>query len=109
MDRKNREKEMASGLLTSVCFPAEHVVTGFLLLTGSAEDIALDIPVMVEDLAMFFVRAVVDEVVAPFRLEEIENQYERSIGSKVLNISRSLLNARLSGERILRCWGWRWV
>jgi len=32
MDRKNREKEMASALLTSPSFPAEHFVTGFLLL-----------------------------------------------------------------------------
>ena len=107
MDRKNREKEMASVLLTSLSFPAEHVVTGFLLLIESAEDTALDIPAVVEVLAMFLARAVVDEVLAPFHLEEIENQCEEpdKICGKVLNLSRSLLKARLSGERILRCWG----
>lgn len=107
MDRKNREKEMASVLLTSLCFPAEHVVAGFLLLIETAEDTALDIPAVVEVLAMFLARAVVDEAIAPFHLEEIESQCEGpdSIGIKVLNLSRSLLKARLSGERILRCWG----
>lgn len=107
MDRKNREKEMASVLLSSLCLPAEHVMTGFLLLIESAEDAALDIPAIVEDLAMFLARAVVDEVLAPFHLEELANHCEEpdSIGSKVLNLARSSLRARLSGERILRCWG----
>ncbi|KAJ6412443.1 hypothetical protein OIU84_005487 [Salix udensis] len=78
MDRKNREKEMASVLLSSLCFPSDDAVIGFIMLIESADDTALDNPVVVEDLAMFLARAVVDE---------------------------SSLKARLSGERILRCWG----
>lgn len=107
MDRKNREKEMASILLSSLCFPADDVVNGFLMLIESADDTALDIPVVVEDLAMFLARAVVDEVLAPQHLEEIGNQLLNpdSIGSRVLQMAKSLLKARLSGERILRCWG----
>ncbi|KAJ4967196.1 hypothetical protein NE237_019045 [Protea cynaroides] len=107
MDRKNREKEMASVLLTSLCFPVDDVVSGFVMLVESADDTALDNPVVVEDLAMFLARAVVDEVLAPNHLEEIGNQCvgHDSIGSKVLQMARSLLRARLSGERILRCWG----
>ncbi|XP_026656618.1 MA3 DOMAIN-CONTAINING TRANSLATION REGULATORY FACTOR 2 isoform X1 [Phoenix dactylifera] len=107
MDRKNREKEMASVLLSSLCFPADDIVTGFVLLIESAEDAALDIPAIVEDLAMFLARAVVDEVLAPLHLDEMGNQCggPDSIGSKVLRLACSLLGARLSGERILRCWG----
>ncbi|RVW94922.1 Programmed cell death protein 4 [Vitis vinifera] len=102
-----KEKEMASILLSSLCFPADDVVNGFVMLIESADDTALDIPVVVEDLAMFLARAVVDEVLAPQHLEEIGSQClsPDSIGSKVLQMAKSLLKARLSGERILRCWG----
>ncbi|GFZ09986.1 MA3 domain-containing protein [Actinidia rufa] len=107
MDRKNREKEMASVLLSSLCFPADDMVNGFVMLIESADDTALDIPVVVEDLALFLARAVVDEVLAPFHLDEIGSQClgPDSIGNKVLQMAKSLLKARLSGERILRCWG----
>lgn len=107
MDRKNREKEMASVLLSSLCFPTEDVVSGFTMLIESADDTALDIPAAVEDLAMFLARAAVDEVLAPQHLEEIGSQLSEvnSIGNKVVQMAKSLFNARLSGERILRCWG----
>lgn len=107
MDRKNREKEMASVLLSSLCFPADDVVNGFVMLIDSADDTALDNPVVVEDLAMFLARSVVDEVLAPQHLEEIGTQCfgPDSLGNKVLQMSKSLLKVRLAGERILRCWG----
>ncbi|KAL7085619.1 hypothetical protein ACP275_14G291100 [Erythranthe tilingii] len=107
MDRKNREKEMASVLLSSLCFPSDDVVSGFIMLIESAEDTALDIPVVVEDLAMFLARAEVDEVLTPQELEEIGSHFPGvdSIGNKVTQMAISLLKARLSGERILRCWG----
>lgn len=56
---------------------------------------------------MFLARAVVDEVLAPQHLEEIGTQClgPGSVGSKVLRMTKSLLKARLAGERILRCWG----
>ncbi|CAA7397242.1 unnamed protein product [Spirodela intermedia] len=106
MDRKNREKEMASLLLTSLPFPAEDILGGFLLLVGDAEDAALDVPAIVEDLGMFLARAVVDEVLAPLHLEEIASQCGGdSAGGRALKMTRSLLSAKLAGERILRCWG----
>ena len=91
----------------SLCFPADDVVSGFVMLIESADDTALDNPVVVEDLAMFLARAVVDEVLAPQHLEEIGTQClgPGSVGSKVLRMTKSLLKARLAGERILRCWG----
>ncbi|KAL2503755.1 MA3 domain-containing protein [Abeliophyllum distichum] len=107
MDRKSREKEMASVLLSSLCFPSDYVVSGFTMLLESAEDTALDIPGVVEDLAMFLARAVVDEVLTPQQLEEIGSEFSGSdsIGNRVTRMATSLLKARLSGERILRCWG----
>ncbi|KAE8714278.1 hypothetical protein F3Y22_tig00110198pilonHSYRG00110 [Hibiscus syriacus] len=107
MDRKNREKEMASVLLSSLFFPADDVVDGFVMLIESADDTALDNPVVVEDLAMFLARAVVDEALAPQHLEEVGSQFSGtdSVGAKVLQMANSLLKAPLSGERILRCWG----
>jgi hypothetical protein len=46
MDRKNREKEMASVLLSSLSlelFSTEDIMKGFIMLLWSAEDTALDI------------------------------------------------------------------
>ncbi|GKV32469.1 hypothetical protein SLEP1_g41074 [Rubroshorea leprosula] len=85
----------------------EYFLSGDISEVKSADDTALDNPVVVEDLAMFLARAVVDEVLAPQHLEEIGSQFWglESIGSKVLQMTKSLLKARLSGERILRCWG----
>lgn len=107
MERKNREKEMASVLLSSLCFPSDDVVSGFIMLIESAEDMALDIPVVLEDLAMFLARAEVDEVLTPHEMEEIGRHFPgtNSLGNKVTQMAMSLLKARLSGERILRCWG----
>eukprot|EP00252_Welwitschia_mirabilis_P010636 TRINITY_DN2402_c0_g1_i1.p1 TRINITY_DN2402_c0_g1~~TRINITY_DN2402_c0_g1_i1.p1 ORF type:complete len:712 (+),score=190.22 TRINITY_DN2402_c0_g1_i1:189-2324(+) len=109
MDRKNREKEMASVLLSSLyteVLPVEDIVHGFLLLLESAEDTVLDIPVAGNELALFLARAVIDDILAPLDLEEIHSQLEpNSIGREIVRMSRSLLAARLAGERILRCWG----
>eukprot|EP00252_Welwitschia_mirabilis_P010638 TRINITY_DN2402_c0_g1_i3.p1 TRINITY_DN2402_c0_g1~~TRINITY_DN2402_c0_g1_i3.p1 ORF type:complete len:701 (+),score=193.55 TRINITY_DN2402_c0_g1_i3:294-2396(+) len=109
MDRKNREKEMASVLLSALyteVFTVEDIVNGFVLLLESAEDTALDIPGAANELALFLARAVVDDVLAPLNLEEINRQLKPgSIGSEIVRMSRSLLAARLAGERILRCWG----
>ncbi|KAG6408507.1 hypothetical protein SASPL_131520 [Salvia splendens] len=107
MERKNREKEMASVLLSSLCFPSDDVVSGFIMLIESADDMALDIPIVVEDLAMFLARAEVDEVLTPHEMDEIGRHFPgpTSVGNKVTQMAMSLLKARLSGERILRCWG----
>ncbi|KAL1224462.1 MA3 DOMAIN-CONTAINING TRANSLATION REGULATORY FACTOR 2 [Cardamine amara subsp. amara] len=108
MDRKKREKEMACVLVSTLGFPPKDVRNAFSMLIESADDTALDNPVVVEDLAMFLARAVVDEVLAPRDLEEVLNQTPEagsSVGEKVIQMAKTLLKARLSGERILRCWG----
>ncbi|XP_042503192.1 MA3 DOMAIN-CONTAINING TRANSLATION REGULATORY FACTOR 1-like [Macadamia integrifolia] len=109
MDRKNREKEMASVLLSALqteIFSTVDIVNGFVMLLESAEDTALDILDASNELAYFLARAVVDDVLAPLNLDEISSKLPPNCsGSKTLHMARSLLRARHAGERILRCWG----
>jgi len=109
MDRKNREKEMASVLLSSLhseIFSSDDIANGFLLLLESAEDTALDILDASNELALFLARAVIDDVLVPHNLEEMSCKLPPdSSGSETLRMARALLSARHAGERILRCWG----
>lgn len=109
MDRKNREKEMASVLLSSLSmelFSTEDIVKGFIMLLESAEDTALDILDASDELGLFLARAVIDDVLAPLNLDEIGSILPpKSSGAETLNMARSLASARHAGERLLRCWG----
>ncbi|KAK1564713.1 hypothetical protein Q3G72_009920 [Acer saccharum] len=109
MDRKNREKEMASVLLSALhieIFSTEDIVNGFVLLLESAEDTALDILDASNELALFLARAVIDDVLAPLNLEEIGSKLAPNCsGSETVRMARSLIAARHAGERLLRCWG----
>ncbi|XP_078172337.1 MA3 DOMAIN-CONTAINING TRANSLATION REGULATORY FACTOR 1-like isoform X2 [Carex rostrata] len=109
MDRKDREKEMASVLLSSLSmelFSSEDIVKGFVMLLRSVEDTSLDILDAPKQLALFLARAVIDEVLVPLNLHEISKKLQpNSIGSETVHMARMLLSARHAGERILRCWG----
>jgi hypothetical protein len=109
MDRKNREKEMASVLLSSLSlelFSTDDIMKGFVMLLQSAEDTALDIVDAPSELALFLARAVIDEVLVPLNLDDINSKLRpNSSGSQTVQMASSLLAARHSGERILRCWG----
>ncbi|KAJ0539948.1 putative programmed cell death protein [Helianthus annuus] len=109
MDRKNREKEMASVLLSTLhieIFSTRDIVDGFTLLLESAEDTALDILDASNELALFLARAVIDDVLAPLNLEEIGNRLAPNCnGSETVHVAQSLIAARHAGERLLRCWG----
>lgn len=109
MDRKNREKEMASVLLSALhveIFSTDDIVSGFVMLLESAEDTALDILDASNELALFLARAVIDDVLVPLNLEEIGSKLTPNCsGSETVSMARSLVAARHAGERILRCWG----
>uniref|UniRef100_A0A7N0RFE3 MI domain-containing protein n=1 Tax=Kalanchoe fedtschenkoi TaxID=63787 RepID=A0A7N0RFE3_KALFE len=109
MDRKNREKEMASVLLSAIgigFLSTDDVVNGFVLLLESAEDTALDVLDAPTELAYFLARAVIDDVLAPLNLDEIGAKLPANCnGSETVHMARALLAARHAGERILRCWG----
>eukprot|EP00268_Persea_americana_P006577 TRINITY_DN12369_c0_g1_i3.p1 TRINITY_DN12369_c0_g1~~TRINITY_DN12369_c0_g1_i3.p1 ORF type:complete len:731 (-),score=205.71 TRINITY_DN12369_c0_g1_i3:677-2869(-) len=109
MDRKNREKEMASVLLSALhieIFSTDDIVNGFVMLLEFAEDTALDILDASNELALFLARAVIDDILVPLNLEEISSKLPPNCsGSETVHMARSLLAARHAGERILRCWG----
>ncbi|ONK77668.1 uncharacterized protein A4U43_C02F9210 [Asparagus officinalis] len=109
MDRKNREREMASVLLSALrveIFSSDDVVNGFTMLLESAEDTALDILDASNELALFIARAVIDDVLVPLNLEEITSKLPpNSSGSGTVHMAQSLVSARHAGERLLRCWG----
>lgn len=109
MDRKNREREMASVLLSALhieIFSTDDIVNGFVMLLESAEDTALDILDASNELALFLARAVIDDVLAPLNLEEIGSRLPSNCsGSETVHVARSLIAARHAGERLLRCWG----
>ncbi|XP_004515845.1 MA3 DOMAIN-CONTAINING TRANSLATION REGULATORY FACTOR 1-like [Cicer arietinum] len=109
MDRKNREKEMASVLLSALhieIFSTEDIVNGFVLLLENAEDTTLDILDASKELALFLARAVIDDVLAPLNLEEIGSRLPpKGSGSETVRMARTLIAARHAGERLLRCWG----
>ncbi|CAN1179521.1 MA3 DOMAIN-CONTAINING TRANSLATION REGULATORY FACTOR 3 [Linum perenne] len=109
MDRKNREKEMASVLLSALhieIFSTEDIVDGFVMLLESAEDTALDILDASSELALFLARAVIDDVLAPLNLDQIASQLPPNCsGTETVRVARSLITARHAGERLLRCWG----
>jgi hypothetical protein len=72
----------------------------------SRKNLCLDASANVPKLFEEILRTVIDDVLAPLNLEEIDNQLNPgSIGSEIVHMARSLLAARLAGERILRCWG----
>ncbi|GAB4843326.1 Peptide chain release factor 1, mitochondrial [Ancistrocladus abbreviatus] len=109
MDRKNREKEMASVLLSALhieIFSTTDIVNGFVMLLESSEDTALDILDASSELALFLARAVIDDVLAPLNLDEIVSQLPANCsGTETVRMARSLVFSRHAGERILRCWG----
>ncbi|GAA0163670.1 translation factor [Lithospermum erythrorhizon] len=109
MDRKNREKEMASVLLSALhveIFSSEDIVDGFVMLLESAEDTALDILDASHALSLFLARAVIDDVLAPLNLDEMASRLPPNCsGTETVRVARSLIGARHAGERLLRCWG----
>ncbi|CAJ1975001.1 unnamed protein product [Sphenostylis stenocarpa] len=111
MDRKKREKEMASVLLSALhmeIFSTEDIANGFVLLLESAEDTALDKTDASIELAIFLARAVIDDVLAPLKLEEMKSRYNPySSGGETAWMAQQLVSAPHAGERILRCWAGR--
>ncbi|KAF6169365.1 hypothetical protein GIB67_016535 [Kingdonia uniflora] len=106
MDRKNREKEMASVLLSTLCkiFSAEDIVNGFVMLLDSAEDTALDILDASNELALFLARAVIDNDMVPSNLREISSKLQPNCnGPETVHITCSLVATGHAGER--RFWG----
>lgn len=102
MNRKNREKEMASVLVSELyaeVISIASIAKAYTMLLQSAEDTALDIPDAANELSLFLARAVVDDILAPLYLEEISEQLaEGSLGREIVRMAQSVLSARYAGE-----------
>lgn len=106
LDRKDREREMTSVLLSSLyaeVIPPEQVLKGFNAVIDSVDDTSLDVPEAPELLANFIARAVIDDVLPPVIASKIPDATPASaaLKSKV----EALLTGKHSAEKILRCWG----
>ncbi|CAN7039242.1 unnamed protein product [Brassica oleracea var. botrytis] len=108
LDRKNREKEMASVLISSLhieMFATEDVADGFFMLLESAEDTALD-PSYV--LALFLARTMIDDVLSPVNLVHIGSRLQpNSSGAETVKLARLLIFAGRADavETLLLRWG----
>lgn len=106
LDRKDREREMASVLLSSLysnVIPPEQVRKGFEAVIESIDDTVLDVPDAPDLIALFIVRAIIDDVLPPAITTKISGSTlpSSTLKSKV----DQLLTSRHSAEKILRCWG----
>eukprot|EP00899_Mesostigma_viride_P013031 jgi/Mesvir1/21729/Mv04140-RA.1 len=110
MGRKDRERELASALLSalySTVIPANQIFKGFQRTVESVDDLVLDIPNAVELLALFVARAVVDDVLPPVfipRAREDLGEAPAPLAAKVLHDADAHLGTRHAAERVLRCW-----
>ncbi len=108
LDRKDRERELISTLLVSLCphiISHEQLEQGFARLLASVEDIALDTPNAPRLLALFLGRAVVDELLAPSFLTTCLGALRPDGGGvDVVRATVGMLGARHAAERLTTCW-----
>ncbi|MCO5571040.1 hypothetical protein L7F22_024771 [Adiantum nelumboides] len=92
MDIKNREEEITSFLLSSLFLEvktAQDVAEAFQMLLEAAEDIALDILDAANQLSLFLARAVVDDILAPLDLDEINEQLSLVAGVEIVHTAKA--------------------
>ncbi|KAI3953611.1 hypothetical protein MKW92_039868, partial [Papaver armeniacum] len=68
MDRYDKEKEMASVLMSALyadVISLVHISQGFVLLLEAADDLVVDILDAVDVLSLFVAKAVVDDILPP--------------------------------------------
>ena len=110
MDRHDKEKEMASILLSSLyadLLSSYTISEGFMMLLESTEDLTVDIPDATDVLAVFIARAIVDEILPPVFLTRARALLpEFSKGIQVLQVvQKSYLSAPHHAELVERKWG----
>ncbi|KAL2492364.1 MA3 domain-containing protein [Abeliophyllum distichum] len=111
MDRHDKEKEMASVLLSALyadLINPTQIRQGFFMLLESADDLAVDILDTVDILALFIARAVVDDILPPSFIPRARKMLpETSKGFEVLQTAeKSYLSAPHHAELVERRWGW---
>lgn len=108
MDRRDREREMASNLLSELhprVITDDQMRSGFSRLLSAADDLVLDIPEAVHLLSLFLGRAIVDEVLPPaFLANTLPSLPDGSLGVTVVQATGAMLSQRHAAERLGTCW-----
>lgn len=108
MDRRDREREMASNLLSELhprVITDDQMGSGFSRLLSAADDLVLDIPDAVHLLSLFLGRAIVDEVLPPaFLASTLPSLPDGSLGVTVVQSTGAMLSQRHAAERLQTCW-----
>jgi len=107
MGLKDREREMASVLLSSLygdLLTVDQVTQGFDSLIDCLDDLMLDVPNAPQLLALFMGRAIVDDVLPPSYVGQIASGGSPHV-AEVRQTCEGHLTARHASERLLRCWG----
>ncbi|KAK9834580.1 hypothetical protein WJX74_005106 [Apatococcus lobatus] len=109
LDRHDREREMASCLLSGLYNEGVRPVQmqkGFQTLIAALDDLCLDVPEAPDLLALFTARAVVDDILPPcFPSQHSPSAADSKHAGQMLAKCQALLKDRHSAERLLRCWG----
>ncbi|MCO5576479.1 hypothetical protein L7F22_030289 [Adiantum nelumboides] len=92
MDTKNWEEEITSFLLSFLfleVMTTQDVAEAFWMLLEVVEDIALDILDAANQLSLFLARVVVDDILAPLDLDEINEQLRLwSLGVEIVHMAK---------------------
>ncbi|PRW57868.1 programmed cell death 4-like isoform B [Chlorella sorokiniana] len=106
-DKHAREREMTSVLLSTLyneVIAPEQVRKGFTAAIEGLDDFKLDVPDVVDQLATFICRAVVDDVLPPSFVKRIDGP-AGSLAAELRHKCELHLGAKHSAERLARCWG----
>ena len=105
MDRKDKEREMVSRLL-SFLYPGtlttDHIGKGFERLFEVADDLEIDVPGAKTGVSQFLSRAVVDELLPPSFLSD---PLVQGMGDVIVTQAMSRLSSSHGAARVSRVWG----
>jgi len=107
LDRTNRERELASYLISTLAggtLRAAEVEKGFEILLYRVDDIVNDVPKVLELLSTFLARAVADECLPPAFLVRA-NLPPNDLGGQVVKQAELLLSKKHAAARLARVWG----
>ncbi|GMH35363.1 hypothetical protein BSKO_03231 [Bryopsis sp. KO-2023] len=108
LDRRDREREMISVLLSTLypqVLTGDQLGQGFARILASVEDLVLDNPDAAHLISQFLGRIIVDEVLPPSFLTSVLGALkDDSLGIQVVQATGSMLSARHASERLLNCW-----
>ncbi|EKX43265.1 hypothetical protein GUITHDRAFT_73273 [Guillardia theta CCMP2712] len=107
MEKKNRERERASVLLSAMTrvYGSEQFFEGFIAVLRSLDDLSLDTPNAPALLANFIARAIVDDVLPPNFISFVPDRLVASERGKEVAGSVKALLEQHSSTRIMNVWG----